>query len=473
MVDHRALSAFLGTAVLAVLSGCGGGESLPTSAPPATGTPAASFSPTTLVFPAQATGTTSSADTVTVTNTGNAALSVNGVGITGTNASAFASTSTCSTVAPNGTCRISVTFSPTATGAATASLEVSSNASTSPTAVALSGTGAPPVTVSLSVAPIMVAAGQPAMLTWSATNATGCVASNGWNGSEATSGSLSVASSATPAYDTYTLTCHGNGESVARSVVLTAYGPLTPATATNPLVPTITTSWYEPTLDVPPPNYVVRATTHTVVAPIDNTSTNPNQYWNYWIGLDPARANFGAINNGVLQPVLTFYAPYQNWSALSVYDNDQNPSGTSQIPIIEGQQSTYPDQIDGINSFNSATYFAPNVGDSIAMAITFDSTSQDWTVVTNDTTLRESNTLIVNLSGQQQNYVYFALEIDNGMPVTYSPVFTKTVITFAQPDISGICSDATGQRNNYTMTPPQLDSTKKVCTIAQIIAPHP
>jgi hypothetical protein len=38
---------------------------------------------------------------------------------------------------------------------------------------------------------------------------------------------------------------------------------------------------------------------------------------------------------------------------------------------------------------------------------------------------------------------------------------------------NGVCSDALGQANNYTMTPPQLDSTKTICTIAQIIAPHP
>lgn len=256
----------------------------------------------------------------------------------------------------------------------------------------------------------------------------------------------------------------------AKSAVLTVYGALAPISSVTSVG---YTEWYEPILYVPPPNHIIALTTDTVVAPVQNTSTGAGQYWNYWPGLDPAAANYGTINNGVLQPALNYYAPYLNWYAGSVYDNDINPDGTKNIPIIEGIQTNYYDQIDGDDSFDGYHSFVPNTGDNMIMSIVYDSVTQNWTVTNTDKTLNESNTLIVNLSGQEQNYAYFALEIHDKMPVTYSPVFTNTVITFAQPDTTGICSEALGQANNYTLTVPQLDSTGTKCTITQIIAPHP
>ncbi len=75
-------------------------------------------------------------------------------------------------------------------------------------------------TVSLSLAPASVPIGQPATLTWSATNATTCVASGAWASSRATSGSITV----TPAVakTTYTLSCAGAGGSATGAVLLAA-----------------------------------------------------------------------------------------------------------------------------------------------------------------------------------------------------------------------------------------------------------
>ena len=62
----------------------------------------------------------------------------------------FSQTSTCgSTLAAGATCTVAVTFQPTATGARTGSVAVTSNATNSPTTVALSGTGAGTVTGNL------------------------------------------------------------------------------------------------------------------------------------------------------------------------------------------------------------------------------------------------------------------------------------------------------------------------------------
>lgn len=90
-------------------------------------------------------GTTSAAQTFTLSNTGNAPLSINSIGVTGANANLFQQTNDCGTTTPiGGTCTISITFSPTATGNFTALLSISDNAIGTPHNSALSGNGATP-----------------------------------------------------------------------------------------------------------------------------------------------------------------------------------------------------------------------------------------------------------------------------------------------------------------------------------------
>jgi hypothetical protein len=108
-----------------------------------TGTaPVDGLSPTSLAFGNQSVGTTSTAHTVTLSNTGNATLSITSLALTGTNASDFAQTNTCgSSVAASANCTITVTFTPAASGSRTASVSITDNASGSPQTVSLSGTG--------------------------------------------------------------------------------------------------------------------------------------------------------------------------------------------------------------------------------------------------------------------------------------------------------------------------------------------
>jgi hypothetical protein len=108
------------------------------------------LSPTSLAFGSQPVGTTSTALTATLSNTGNAAMSIASLALTGTNAGDFAQTNTCgSSVAAGSSCTISVTFTPSASGSRTASVSITDNASGSPQTVSLSGTGTAAV-VSLS-----------------------------------------------------------------------------------------------------------------------------------------------------------------------------------------------------------------------------------------------------------------------------------------------------------------------------------
>ncbi|MDD2915134.1 MAG: choice-of-anchor D domain-containing protein [Gallionella sp.] len=110
--------------------------------------PAVSVNPASLTFASQNLGTTSAAQTVTLSNTGNGTLNISSIAVGGD----YARTTTCgATLAAGANCTISVTFTPAASGARTGTLTITSNAATSPTAISLSGTGfVPPV---LSITP--------------------------------------------------------------------------------------------------------------------------------------------------------------------------------------------------------------------------------------------------------------------------------------------------------------------------------
>ena len=112
--------------------------------------PVVSLSATSLSFGSVDVGTTSASQAVTLTNTGNAALSVTGIKVTGTDASSFVFVNTCGTsLAAGANCSIHGHFGPTAKGALTAAITIADNASGSPQSIALSGAGLEPV-VSLS-----------------------------------------------------------------------------------------------------------------------------------------------------------------------------------------------------------------------------------------------------------------------------------------------------------------------------------
>jgi len=123
----------------------------------ATPAPLVSLQPSSLAFGNQTVGTTSSSQTVTLANPGNATLSITSIALTGANANQFAVTNTCGTmpasVKAGANCAISVTYAPTASGAASASVTVTDNAVGSPHSVSLTGTGTTP-TVSLNPASI-------------------------------------------------------------------------------------------------------------------------------------------------------------------------------------------------------------------------------------------------------------------------------------------------------------------------------
>jgi hypothetical protein len=138
--------------------------------------PAVSVSPTSLNFPNQNLNTKSAPKPVTLTNSGTAALTINGTGITiiGSNPGEFTQTNTCppigQSLAGGANCTISVTFAPTGTvqGPRSATLNIDDTDSSSPQQVTLAGIGGtPPPDFTLTSAPssATVKAGSPANFT--------------------------------------------------------------------------------------------------------------------------------------------------------------------------------------------------------------------------------------------------------------------------------------------------------------------
>lgn len=103
--------------------------------------PAVSLSKKSLTFADQLIGTSSTSQTVTLTN-GGLPLTISSVAVTGANPSDFSQTNTCdSGVPPGGKCNTIVTFTPSHIGLRAASVTITDNASGSPQTVALNGTG--------------------------------------------------------------------------------------------------------------------------------------------------------------------------------------------------------------------------------------------------------------------------------------------------------------------------------------------
>ena len=117
-----------------------------------TGTTSVSVTPTSYSFPSTTVGVASTTKaTVTVKNTGTAALTISSIKLGGTNASSFSETTTCptgKTLAAGASCTVSVAFKPASGGALTGALSIADGAGTQ--TVALKGTG---LTTAVSVTP--------------------------------------------------------------------------------------------------------------------------------------------------------------------------------------------------------------------------------------------------------------------------------------------------------------------------------
>jgi len=131
--------------------------------------PIFSIAPSSLDFGIQLLGSTSAAQTLTVTNNGSSAVTFTSIAVAAGTPAASAtdyvkSADTClTTVAAGATCTVSVTFAPSVAGAESASLVFTDSDSTSPQSIPLTGTGS-----SFTVSPTTLAFGDQGINTPSA-----------------------------------------------------------------------------------------------------------------------------------------------------------------------------------------------------------------------------------------------------------------------------------------------------------------
>ncbi|MGH9681950.1 MAG: Ig-like domain-containing protein, partial [Candidatus Acidiferrales bacterium] len=210
-----------------------------------TGTPApgpvAIVSPASLTFANQTVNTTSTAQTITLSNPGISAL-----GITSIAPSAqYAQTNTCgASVAVGGNCLLTVTFKPTATGTVAGTITITDNAPDSPQTISLSGVGTPPTLVSIAVTPAnpSIAKGLTQQFTatgtYSDASTKDLTSSVTWASSTTTTATISTAGLAT-ALATGTTTIQATSATISGSTLLT----VTPATlvsiAVTPVNPSL------------------------------------------------------------------------------------------------------------------------------------------------------------------------------------------------------------------------------------------
>jgi hypothetical protein len=123
--------------------------------------PAVTLTPSSLSFPSVAVGSSSTAQAVTLANSGNATLSISGIQIAGD----YGQTNNCpASLSDRSSCAVNVTFAPTASGARSGTVTINDGAPDSPQVVGLSGAGSD-FSVSASVNSDTVKAGATATYT--------------------------------------------------------------------------------------------------------------------------------------------------------------------------------------------------------------------------------------------------------------------------------------------------------------------
>ena len=144
-LDVTLTSGTAGTVTLEAVSQTNGALVASTVVSLATGAaPAVTLAPPSLAFGNQNVGNTGATQTITLTNSGSAPLTLGAVAVAGPHAGDFAHSGTCTgalVVAPNGNCTVVLAFTPAAVGARSATISVTSNAAGSPHTATLAGTG--------------------------------------------------------------------------------------------------------------------------------------------------------------------------------------------------------------------------------------------------------------------------------------------------------------------------------------------
>ena len=172
-----------------------------------------------------------------------------------------------------------------------------------------------------------------------------------------------------------------------------------------------------------------------------------------WPGLQPNGANFQPIDNGVLQPVLTWgpaCAPGKQPRAYSTW-------------WISGQYVNTNGKQPGYTDCHGGPIMSVDVGDVLIIDMALDGTI--WTQTVTDAETGESVVYSIDMMNQSQNLAYFVIEEYSSTPVS-DVVFSDIVITFGAPDAADCKLAMRGQNDFVTVPVPSSDG--RSCAIQQI-----
>lgn len=129
-------------AITAVVTDVSGATTRVTQGAGSTSATSSTVSPVAISFGPQLVGSTASAQSITVQNTGAAALTISGMSLNSINSNDFSVNTTCSTsVAPGASCSVNTTFTPSLAGIESATLVIADSSNNSPHSVSLGGLG--------------------------------------------------------------------------------------------------------------------------------------------------------------------------------------------------------------------------------------------------------------------------------------------------------------------------------------------
>lgn len=180
-----------------------------------------------------------------------------------------------------------------------------------------------------------------------------------------------------------------------------------------------------------------------------------------WPGLQPLQggANYATLNNGVLQPVLTWgptcapnapAQPYKSWWISGQYVNTYITSSSPNYGAYTG--------------CHGGPGMTVTVGDTLDMRLVLSGTAWTQTVTKRGTAQSVSYTL--DMLGQAQASAEWVIEEYSAKPVS-DVVFTSSVITFAS-SAKSVCQPAQRGSNDY-FSAPRLSADGLRCCIGKII----
>ena len=172
-----------------------------------------------------------------------------------------------------------------------------------------------------------------------------------------------------------------------------------------------------------------------------------------WPGLQPDGANFNPINNGVLQPVLT-------WGPTCAPGNKPRSYSTW---WISGQYVNTNGNEPGYTGCNGGAIMSVDVGDVLNIDMALAGTI--WTQTVVDAATGQSVSYSLDMKNQAQNLAYFVIEEYSQSPVS-DVIFTNITITFAAPDAADCKVSMRGQTDYVSVPVPSSDG--RTCFIQQI-----